>query len=203
MGEQLTFERVVMKLKDLTEEKLDQFCSRLVKRNEAMIRDMKKLEANLGFDYEEADLLFIPWLVKGAIVLGKAAVSLIGKAAVGLKAFGLKAAVKATTMGTKFAAKATSMVTRVGAAATRVGAAGTRVAKPLAAKLTKVVNAGKAASKVGSRAITRFATKIAKPRNVEKFNRFIQRTKQAAKVQFKGDIMTMTQITGRSYKTRD
>merc|ERR1712025_264641 len=195
MGEQLTFERVVMKLKDLTEEKLDQFCSRLVKRNEAMIRDMKKLEANLGFDYEEADLLFIPWLVKGAIVLGKAAVA--------LKAFGLKAAVKATTMGTKFAAKATSMVTRVGAAATRVGAAGTRVTKPLAAKLTKVVNAGKAASKVGSRAITRFATKIAKPRNVEKFNRFIQRTKQAAKVQFKGDIMTMTQITGRSYKTRD
>lgn len=72
--------------------------------------------------------------------------------------------------------------------ATRVGTAATKVAKPLAAKLTKGANAVKHAGSRITQSTTRLATKIAKPRNVEKFNRFIQRTKQAAKIEFKDEL---------------
>merc|ERR1712025_744197 len=157
MGEQLTFERVVMKLKDLTEEKLDRLCSRLVKRNEAIIRDMKKLEADLGLDYEEADILpFLPFFAAAgkallavaskAAVLIKTAVGLAGKAIAAAKV----AAAAKTAFATKsaFATKALKAWTfakEAAAAATKAGK------KFLAGKLNKAAAQAKKVADAASK----------------------------------------------------
>merc|ERR1712025_1399585 len=123
MGEQSTFERVVMKLEELTDEKLDQFCSRLVEQNEAIIHDMEELEADLDEDSvtEEADLFFVPFIFAAAAVAAKAAIA--AKAALAIKAaaalaakaiLAAKAAAAAKAALVAKAAKAAAMATKAG-----------------------------------------------------------------------------------------
>merc|ERR1711990_1095140 len=146
MGEQPTFERVVMKLEDLTDEKLDQFCSRLVQQNETIIHDMEELKADLDedFDNEEADLFFVPFLIAGAAMAAKAAVAakaaLVIKAAAALAikaaaaakaAAAVKAGLVAKAALAAKAVKATAAATKAGkfAAAAVKGAKGWKAAK--------------------------------------------------------------------------
>merc|ERR1712241_412504 len=203
MGEQSTFERVVMKLEDLTEEKLDQFCSRLVERNEAIIRDMEELEADLDedFDNEEADFFFVPFLIAAGVAAAKAAVA--AKAALAIKAAAALAA-KAVIAAKAAAAAKAALVAKaaLAAKAAKAAAMATKAGKlaAAAAKTAKVAKAAKMASKRGraakyagkivnksrhARKLVRAGKKFAKTRRGRQLNNFLQRTKKAAKIEFK------------------
>merc|ERR1712193_392035 len=209
MGEQSTSERVVMKLKDLTEEKLDRFCSSLVKRNEAIIRDMEELAADLGFDYDEADVLgLLPFFAAAgkallavaskAAVLIKTAVGLAGKAIAAAKvAATAKAAFASKSAFATKALKAWKFAKEAAAAATRAGK------RYLAGKLNKAAAQAKKAADAAKAAARRAgkhmgkaisnskrlqaAKKICNPRTGRgpKLNKFIEKTKTALKKNLK------------------
>merc|ERR1711990_336483 len=200
MGEQPTFERVVMKLEDLTDEKLDQFCSRLVQQNETIIHDMEELKADLDedFDNEEADLFFVPFLIAGAAMAAKAAVAakaaLVIKAAAALAikaAAAVKAGLVAKAALAAKAVKATAAATKAGkfAAAAVKGAKGWKAAK-MAKFASKAGRAGKYAGKLvnksrHARKVIKAGKKFVKTRRGRQLKNFLQRTKKAAKVEFK------------------
>jgi len=195
-----------MKLEDLTEEKLDQFCSRLVERNEAIIRDMEELEADLDedFDNEEADFFFVPFLIAAGVAAAKAAVAakaalaikaaaaLAAKAVIAAKAAAAaKAALVAKAALAAKAAKAAAMATKAG----KLAAAAAKTAKVAkAAKMAKMASKlGRAAKYAGkivnksrhARKLIRAGQKFAKTRRGRQLNNFLQRTKKAAKIEFK------------------
>merc|ERR1711990_1026662 len=186
MGEQPTFERVVMKLEDLTDEKLDQFCSRLVQQNETIIHDMEELKADLDedFDNEEADLFFVPFLIAGAAMAAKAAVA--AKAALVIKA-AAALAIKAAAAAKAAAAVKAGLVAKaaLAAKAVKATAAATKAGKFAAAAVKgakgwKAAKMAKFASKAG-----RAGKKFVKTRRGRQLKNFLQRTKKAAKVEFK------------------
>merc|ERR1711990_362947 len=177
MGEQTTFERVVMKLEDLTDEKLDQFCSRLVQQNETIIHDMEELKVDLDedFDNEEADLFFVPFLIAGAAMAAKAAVA--AKAALVIKA-AAALAIKAAAAAKAAAAVKAGLVAKaaLAAKAVKATAAATRAGK-YAGKLVNKSRHARKAIKAGK--------KFVKTRRGRQLKNFLQRTKKAAKVEFK------------------
>merc|ERR1712193_42240 len=179
MGEQSTSERVVMKLKDLTEEKLDRFCSSLVKRNEAIIRDMEELAADLGFDYDEADILgLLPFFAaagKALLAVASKAAVLI-KTAVGLAGKAIAAAKVAATAKAAFASKS--------AFATKALKAWKFAKEAAAAARRAGKHMGKAIS--NSKRL-QAAKKICNPRTGRgpKLNKFIEKTKTALKKNLK------------------
>merc|ERR1712241_539217 len=146
---------------------------------------MEELEADLDedfdFDNEEADFFFVPFLIAAGVAAAKAAVA--AKAALAIKAAAALAA-KAVIAAKAAAAAKAALVAKAALAAKAAKAA--KMAK-MASKLGRAAKyAGKIVNKSRhARKLIRAGQKFAKTRRGRQLNNFLQRTKKAAKIEFK------------------